>query len=184
MHDPINHRDILQFWFEETTPAQWFSKDDAFDATIRSRFGALHAQATAGELAHWRNFGVHGRLAEIIVMDQFSRNLYRNNARQFASDTVALVLAQEIVTSGFDQKLEPTERAFIYLPYMHSESRLIHEEALLLFTDLGLQQNLDFEYKHKAIIDRFGRYPHRNEVLGRVSTEEEIEFLKLPDSHF
>ena len=184
MHDPINHRDILQFWFEEATPQQWFSKDDAFDETIRTRFGAIHAQATAGELAHWRNFGAHGRLAEIIVLDQFSRNLYRDDARQFAMDTVALVLAQEIVTSGFDQKLEPTERAFIYLPYMHSESRLIHEEALLLFTDLGLPLNLDFELQHKTIIDRFGRYPHRNDVLGRVSTAEEIEFLKFEGSHF
>jgi len=184
MHDPINHRDILQFWFEEATPQQWFSKDDAFDETIRTRFGAIHAQAAAGELAAWRNFGAHGRLAEIIVLDQFSRNLYRDDARQFAMDTVALVLAQEIVTSGFDQKLEPTERAFIYLPYMHSESRLIHEEALLLFTDLGLPLNLDFELQHKTIIDRFGRYPHRNDVLGRVSTAEEIEFLKLEGSHF
>jgi len=184
MHDPTTHQDILQFWFEEATPAQWFSKDLAFDETIRTRFSAIHAQAVAGELADWRNFGSHGRLAEIIVLDQFSRNLYRDDARQFANDTVALVLAQELVTSGFDQKLAPAERAFTYLPYMHSESRLIHEEALLLFTDLGVELNLEFEKKHKAIIDRFGRYPHRNAVLGRVSTSEEIEFLKLPDSHF
>jgi len=184
MHDPITHQDILQFWFEETTPEQWFSKDLTFDETIRTRFAAIHAQAAAGELAHWRNFGVHGRLAEIIVLDQFSRNLYRDDARQFANDTVALVLAQELVTSGFDQKMTPEERAFAYLPYMHSESQLIHEEALLLFTDLGVPVNLEFEKKHKAIIDRFGRFPHRNAVLGRTSTEEELEFLKLPDSHF
>ena len=184
MHHSLTHQDVLQFWFKETTPAQWFSKDVVFDEMIRTRFATLHAQAAAGELAHWRNFAVHGRLAEIIVLDQFSRNLYRNDARQFASDTVALVLAQEIVSSGFDQKLEPAERAFTYLPYMHSESRLIHEEALLLFTDLGLPLNLDFEIKHKAIIDRFGRYPHRNEVLGRTSTNEELEFLKLADGGF
>jgi uncharacterized protein (DUF924 family) len=184
MPNPLKHQDVLLFWFDEATPAQWFSKDLVFDATIRTRFAALHAQAAAGELAHWRNFGTHGRLAEIIVLDQFSRNLYRDDARQFAADTVALVLAQELVTSGFDQKLEPTERVFTYLPYMHSESKLIHEEALLLFTDLGLPLNLDFEHKHKAIIDRFGRYPHRNEILGRVSTAEEIACLKLPDSHF
>jgi uncharacterized protein (DUF924 family) len=179
-----DYQDVISFWFEETKSKQWFGKDVLFDETIRMRFGDLHAKAVRGELAKWRRFGALGRLAEIIVLDQFSRNLYRDDPRQFAVDTVALVLAQEAVRGDFDQKLTRTQRAFLYLPYMHSESPQIHRKALRLYLALGLKQNLDFEYKHKAIIERFGRYPHRNEMLGRVSTEEEIEFLKLPNSHF
>jgi len=176
--------DILSFWFEESTPAQWFSKDLAFDAQIRMRYANVHAAAVAGELAAWRREGAAGRLAEIIVLDQFSRNLFRDDPRQFSADTIALVLAQEAITGGFDQALDPSQRVFLYLPYMHSESRLIHTEALKLYTALGLAQNLDYEIMHKAIIDRFGRYPHRNAVLGRVSTAEELEFLQQPNSHF
>lgn len=179
-----SYLDILKFWFEESTPVQWFTKDPAFDNTIRDRFGAVHTAALAGELAPWRQAGAPGRLAEIIVLDQFSRNLFRDDPRQFGADTVALVLAQEAIAGGFDQVLDPTQRVFLYLPYMHSESRVIHVEALKLYTDLGLAQNLDYEIMHKAIIDRFGRYPHRNAVLGRTSTAEEIEFLTQPNSHF
>jgi uncharacterized protein (DUF924 family) len=180
----ISAADVLHFWFEESTPAQWFGKDPVFDSTILARFDAVHAAALAGELAAWRHSGAEGRLAEIIVLDQFSRNMYRDDPRQFSADTVALILAQEAVAGGFDQQLSPTQRVFLYLPYMHSESRLIHEEALRLYTALGLAQNLDYELKHKAIIDRFGRYPHRNDVLGRISAPDEVEFLRQPDSHF
>ena len=155
-----------------------------FDETIRMHFADIHAKAIKGELSKWRRFGALGRLAEIIVLDQFSRNLYRDDPRQFAADTIALVLAQEAVRGDFDQKLTKEQRVFLYLPFMHSESAQIHKKALKLFSDLGLKQNLDFEEKHKAILDRFSRYPHRNDVLGRVSTVEEIDFLNLPDSHF
>ncbi len=179
-----SHLDILSFWFQESTPAQWFSKDLVFDALIRERFSTTHTAALAGELSTWRQVGATGRLAEIIVLDQFSRNLFRDDPRQFGADTIALVLAQEADAAGFDQALSPTERVFLYLPYMHSESRLIHTEALRLYTALGLAQNLDYEIMHKTIIDRFGRYPHRNAVLGRVSTPEELEFLTQPNSHF
>ncbi len=184
MSHTTTYQDVVYFWFKEMNPKQWFSKDLVFDETIRTRFSKLHAQATAGELSSWRRFGSLGRLAEIIVLDQFSRNLYRDDPRQFAADSVALVLAQEAISGGFDQELSQDHRSFLYLPFMHSESPQIHQEALRLYTTLGLEANLQFEQQHKVIIDRFGRYPHRNHVLGRLSTAEEIDFLQLPDSHF
>lgn len=118
------------------------------------------------------------------MLDQFSRNIYRDTPQAFENDAVALVLAQEAVAKGVDRQLAKVERSFLYMPYMHSESALIHEEALKLFTELGEPGNLDFERKHKAIIDRFGRYPHRNRILGRPSTPEELAFLRQPNSGF
>ena len=134
-------------------------------------------------MSAWRDTP-HGRLAEIIVLDQFSRNLFRNSAKAFAQDGMALVLAQEAVRSGADAALMPQERVFLYMPYMHSESAAIHQTAVELFTRNGISDNLDYELKHKAIIDRFGRYPHRNAVLGRTSTPGEIAFLQEPGSSF
>jgi len=125
-----------------------------------------------------------GRLAEIIVLDQFSRNIYRGTARAFAQDSLALALAQEAISQDLDKQLSPEQRSFLYMPFMHSESKLIHEFALKLFQRLGNQANLEYEIKHKIIIDRFGRYPHRNQILGRESTEEELSFLTQPDSSF
>lgn len=174
---------ILQFWFEEATPAQHFRKDAAFDAAIRARFSETHAAATRGELAAWRN-DADGRLAEIIVLDQFSRNLFRDDPRAFATDGIALVLAQEAIRAGVDRELPSSRRAFLYMPFMHSESPLIHVEAERLFAQPGLENNHAFELKHKAIIDRFGRYPHRNAVLGRASTAEEAAFLAGPGASF
>lgn len=175
--------DVLKFWFEESSPKQHFGKDPAFDEAIRLRFGDLHIQAAAGELWHWRDTP-EGRLAEIIVLDQFSRNLFRSDPRTFAQDAMALVLAQEAIRQGDDLKLTPHQRAFLYMPFMHSESRRIQEEAVRLFATIGREDNLRFAHAHKAIIDRFGRYPHRNEVLGRPSTEDEVAFLKTPGSSF
>jgi uncharacterized protein (DUF924 family) len=175
--------DILDFWFRDIDSALWWKKDDAFDELIRGRFGQTHAQATRGELAHWRVDG-HGRLAEIIVLDQFSRQLYRDSGQAFAYDLAALVLAQETIRLGQDQSLSTTEKSFLYLPFMHSESLAIHEQAVTLYDIKGLEFNLAFEFKHKAIIDRFGRYPHRNAVLARKSSAEELEFLQQPGSGF
>lgn len=174
---------ILQFWFEETAPRQWWRKDPAFDQLIRQRFADVHAQAARCELFHWRAQPA-GRLAEIILLDQFSRNLYRDRAEAFAHDALALALAQEAVAQGCDQPCSALQRSFFYMPYMHSESARIHQEALALFRANGLSDNLDFEIRHKAIIDRFGRYPHRNQALGRTSSAEEIAFLQQPGSHF
>lgn len=175
--------DILYFWFTEAGPEAWWKKSNAFDGLIKRRFGALQQKAAAGELADWRKTG-RGRLAEIIVLDQFSRNIFRDRADAFASDPMALALAQEAVARGVEASWQPSWKQFLYMPYMHSESAKIHNEAIILFSQPGLENNLDFECRHKAIIDHFGRYPHRNRVLGRKSTEEELEFLKKPGSSF
>jgi len=175
--------DVLQFWFAELAPRQWWVADRELDEEVRDRFASLHAEAAAGALWHWRE-QPSGRLAEIIVLDQFSRNLFRNTPQAFGCDGMALVLAQEAIRIGADQEFEAPEQAFFYMPYMHSESMAIHSQALKLFDQPGVEFNLEFEIKHKAIIDRFGRYPHRNTILNRASTPEELAFLEQPDSSF
>ena len=175
--------DVIGFWFKELTPRQWWVKSDDLDRQIALRFGALLVAAGRCELFGWRDCAA-GRLAEIIVLDQFSRNIHRDSAQAFAFDALALALAQEAVANHADRDLDPVQRAFLYMPYMHSESPVIHALALSLFGAPGMEKNLDFALRHKAIIDRFGRYPHRNAILGRVSTPEEIEFLKTPGSSF
>ncbi len=177
------HQAVLQFWFQETSPEQWWKVDAEFDRLIVERFSELHGRATRSELYEWRA-EPGGRLAEIIVLDQFSRNMFRGNSLAFAADTLALALAQEAVASKADLMLTPGERVFLYMPYMHSESRVIHQVAERLFKQNGPKNNYDFELRHKAIIDRFGRYPHRNAMLGRQSTEEETAFLAEPGSSF
>jgi len=176
------YEDVLTFWFEEISPESWWSTDPALDETIRVRYAALLQRAKHGELFQWRSTP-EGRLAEIIVLDQFSRNIYRNRREAFAQDPIALVLAQEAVAAHAHERLSPIRRTFMLMPYMHSESRLVHVEADALFREFA-PDNHDFELRHKAIVDRFGRYPHRNEVLGRVSTPEEIAFLREPGSSF
>ena len=177
------YEDVLKFWFEEIESAQWWKKDEKFDQLIIDRFSETHASAMRCELFEWRT-SAEGRLAEIIVLDQFSRNMFRDTPLAFASDPLALVLSQEAISIGADEVLTSTQRSFLYMPFMHSESLIIHEAAVQLFTKNGVQSNLDFEMKHKAIIEQFGRYPHRNEILGRESTAEELEFLKQPGSGF
>jgi len=125
-----------------------------------------------------------GRLAEVVVLDQFSRHVYRDTPRAFAQDAPALVLAQELVASGRDRRLPLAQRSFAYMPYMHSESALVHTQAVALFSQPGLEDSLRSALRHKAIIDRFGRYPHRSAVLGRSSTSEELAFLSEPGSSF
>lgn len=174
---------ILNFWFQELTPAQWWKKDPALDGHIRENYSHHHHQATQGELWEWR-ITAEGRLAEILILDQFSRHIYRDQPQAFSQDSMALVLAQEAVLLKADLALEPLKRSFLYLPFMHSESVKIHKIAVKLYTELGLKENLEFELLHKKIIAQFGRYPHRNEILGRTSTEEELAFLQQEDSRF
>lgn len=175
---------VLDFWFNEAGPDTWFVKSDDFDQTLTERFSDVVQQAAAAEFYSWRST-VQGRLAEIIVLDQLSRNIYRDTPAAFAQDQMALALAQEAVAMGAMQELkELNERRFILMPYMHSESTLIHQQAEQLFKQHTDEQTYGFEIRHKVIIDRFGRYPHRNEILGRKSTDEEIEFLKGPNSSF
>lgn len=180
---PESPEAVLEFWFREVRESAWWEKNPAFDLLLQRRFGELHAAARQGELWSWRR-NIHGRLAEVIVLDQFSRNLFRDSAAAFSCDAMALALAQEAVSSGNAGDLPPRQRSFLYMPFMHSESAAMHREALRLFSESGLEFNLDFEKRHKAIIDRFGRYPHRNAVLGRESTPEETEFLQTPGSSF
>ncbi len=177
------HSEVLSFWFQEIEAKLWFASDKNFDDLIGRRFLAIMQQAAAGELFSWRTTA-EGRLAEIIVLDQFSRNVYRNTPQAYSQDPIALVLAQEAVESGALNLLNPAQRSFLLLPYMHSESRKIHSVAEELFKEFAPAESYDFELRHKAIIDRFGRYPHRNEVLGRSSTLAELEFLAQPGSRF
>ena len=177
------YQEIIEFWFEEIEKSQWWVKDDAFDELIRRRFSEIHNKAIACELFSWRKTS-DGALAEIIVLDQFSRNMFRNSARSFAYDSLALALSQSAIERGLDSGLETEKRSFLYMPFMHSESLVIHSVAESLFTRLGVPASLEYEKRHRTIIEKFGRYPHRNKVLGRVSTAEEKEFLLLPGSRF
>ncbi len=175
--------DVLYFWFSELSPGQWWSVDEALDAQIEQRFGKTLCRAAAGEFYSWRSSAA-GRLAEIIVLDQFSRNIYRNTPRAFAQDGMALALAQEAVAQGCHLTLDPTRCSFMLMPYMHSESAAVHICAEALFREHAPGDNYQFELRHKHIIDRFGRYPHRNAILGRASTAAELEFLQQPGSSF
>lgn len=179
----MNYQQVLTFWFEEMGSSKWWIKDDDIDQLIADRFAELHIAAHHGELYEWRKTA-KGRLAEVIVLDQFSRNMFRDSACAFAFDSMALALSQEAVFRGADSELTAIERSFLYMPFMHSESLKIHEKALSLYTQNGIQSNLDFEIKHKKIIEKFGRYPHRNAILNRHSSDEEITFLKQPGSSF
>lgn len=171
------YQEILRFWFEEIEPSQWWSKDEQIDQIILERFSNIHAKAIRCELFEWRHIA-EGRLAEIIVLDQFSRNMFRESPLSFANDSLALALSQEAISFEADKELNSVQRSVLYLPFMHSESLEIHEVAMSLYQKNGVQSNLIYEVKHKKIIEKFGRYPHRNKILGRISTQEEIEFLK------
>lgn len=172
----MNPNAVLKFWFEEIKPEKWFKKDPRFDETLKIKFSDALKSAAKGELFSWRST-VQGRLAEIIVLDQFSRNIYRDHADAFKSDAMALTLSQEFAKLDLTS-LTPMMRCFGYMPHMHSESKLIQAESVRLFTELGIEDNLKFAIAHKKVIDQFGRFPHRNAVLGRPSTDRELEFLK------
>ena len=175
--------EILHFWFEELDPKDWWRKDDALDATIAARFMPVYAALREGVPASWLE-SPQGVLAAILVLDQFPRNMFRDEPQAFATDAQALALAKQAIAAGLDMRLEPERRAFIYVPFQHVEDRADQARSVELFTALGQKLNLDFAIRHKEIIDRFGRFPHRNAILGRASTDEEREFLKQPGSSF
>ena len=181
---------VLDYWFgvpRGKPRAEWFRKDEKFDAEIRSRFGEVHAAAARGELEAWRAER-ESMLALIVVLDQFSRNLYRNDARAFAQDAHALACAREALKRGDDARSLPVERQFLYLPFEHSEDAADQALCVQLMSQLEAFEETrgltEWAVKHQTIIDRFGRFPHRNAILGRASTPEEIEFLKQPGSGF
>lgn len=175
--------DVIRFWFVDHGSDDWFSSSAAFDAELAAAFADTHAAVAQGEAWPWRTTP-EGRLAEILVLDQFSRQLFRASARAFASDSMALALAQEAVAGGHDKALDPQKRMFLYMPYMHSESLVVHEEALRLFTDLDNENILKFEIAHADCLRRFGRYPRRNAALGRESTAEEKAYIADGDGMF
>ncbi|WP_420546802.1 DUF924 family protein [Curvivirga sp.] len=174
---------VITFWFEESTPQDWFTKSDIFDQKIRDNFSNLHTALMNEEHQDWRQTA-KGCLAEIIVLDQFSRNMFRNHPKAFASDEKARECLNHMLERGFDKELSVNERKFTYLPLEHSEDVKDQEKAIACYTELGDELALDYAQQHKVIIDRFGRFPHRNKILGRTSTEEEIEFLEQPGSSF
>ena len=175
--------EIVRFWFEELLPKDWFRKDEAVDGTIASRFGATYHELRSGVPASWLD-KPEDFLAAILVLDQFPRNMFREEARAFATDQPALALAKRAIAEGAAAKLSPNQRSFIYVPFQHSEDKADQARSVALFTVLGQPLGLDFALRHQAIIDRFGRFPHRNAVLGRASTEEEQAFLAEPGSSF
>lgn len=174
--------DILDFWFDQP-PARWWKKDPVFDQEIRDRFAALHGELVLGEHDDWLATP-RGRLAAIIVLDQFSRNMFRDTPGMFASDPRALEIARAGIARDDDRALSTVERGFFYMPLMHAEDRAAQDRCVELFAGLGNKGNHEFAVKHRAIIQRFGRFPHRNAILGRASTPEEVEFLSQPGSSF
>ena len=174
---------IIDFWFNAIESKHWFKKDDEFDLLLAAQFSQLHASAAKSELYTWRK-NAEGRLAEIIVLDQFSRNIHRDTVLAYASDPLALALAQEAVAQGSHFDLDVIKQSFLFMPYMHSESEAIHEVAVELFESTGLDKSIESALRHQTVIKEFGRYPHRNKILNRESSEEELAFLATPGSSF
>lgn len=169
--------DVIRFWFVDHGQDDWFGGKAEFDAALARALAETHQQVSRGEAWTWRRTA-EGRLAEIIVLDQFSRQLHRGSPEAFAQDKMALVLAQEAIAAGADQVMQPAWRSFFYMPFMHAESLLIQQEGMGLFAALGNAQQLDFMAGHRDCIARFGRFPFRNRALGRESTEAELAYMK------
>ena len=194
VNDSLSWRSVLGFWFGEPGGAEygrprenWFKTSPAFDEEIHRRFGELHVRALKGEPDTWSQ-APESALALLIVLDQFSRNLHRGTAQAFAADGKALALAQRMVAQQWDQAFLPVQRQFVYLPFEHAEDMATQNEAIRLFEQLREDSTseiaIDYAYRHRAVIERFGRFPHRNAILGRSSTDEELAFLKQPGSSF
>ncbi len=177
----MNHEEVLTFWFSDKS--RWWKKDPAFDEEIRQRFLEVLTAITHDECEDWKTTA-HGALAYVIVLDQFSRNMFRHSANMFANDERARSAANEAIENGFDRELNEDERSFLYMPFMHSEYLSDQERSVELFESLNALQSLDYAKQHRDIIRRFGRFPHRNALLGRRSSPEELTFLQQPGSSF
>lgn len=182
--------EVIDFWFGAPgalpygkSRAEWFKKSADFDALIRARFLPVYEAAAGGQLAHW-NESPLTLLALIVVLDQFPRNLFRESPRAFATDVMALTAARRMTALQWDARLNGVERQFVYLPFEHAEDIAVQRESMRLFASLGNADLLEWARKHAVIVERFGRFPHRNAVLGRASTAEEMEFLRQPGSGF
>lgn len=190
----MESQQVLNFWFGKPEDPDygkprksWFVKSDEFDRQIKSQFQGLYQQAAANELATWREKPL-SCLALIILLDQFPRNMFRNSPQAFATDVQAKTYAQEALKEKFDTQLLPIQRWFMYLPFEHSENLVDQEISIKLFASLqshlNSQNSIEYAYRHRDIIQRFGRFPHRNQILGRQSTPAELEFLQQPGSGF
>ena len=166
---------VVRYWFEELQPAAWFRKDEGVDAAIGERFTATYeplAQIRPEQLTTPLEC-----IAAVIVLDQFPRNMFRGTPRAFATDALALSISQHAIAAGLDRQLAQQQRLFLYMPFQHSEDRAVQARSIELFTQLGLAENLDYAHRHQDIVERFGRFPHRNAVLGRQSTTAELQFI-------
>lgn len=190
----LEFSETLDFWFGPPQAAQhgrprkeWFRKNADFDAEIRRRFGHVHQDALNGRLAAWEATP-HAALALVVVLDQFARNMFRDSPGAFAADAAALGVARRVVDKGFDRLLRPIERCFVYLPFEHAEDLSCQRRSLALFEGLRFAPdclgNIDYAYRHYDVILRFGRFPHRNAILGRESTAEESVYLRQPGAGF
>ena len=196
---------VFDFWFQpgpgqpaDAPRREWFQKDDAFDREISNRFGALIDQALSGGLLEWDAEGPQSQLARILLLDQFTRNVHRGTPLAFAGDALALQAAQALVDADEDPALPPLQRAFVYLPFEHAEDMAMQEQAVALYTRMeneerdvvseatlkGIAGMLDYAQRHREVIRRFGRFPHRNAILNRPSTAEEQAYLQQPGSGF
>lgn len=187
---PPDAQAVIDFWFgpRDEARADWFRADAAFDAQIRQRFATLIDAAVADGLRDWDR-SPDGALARVLLLDQFTRNVFRHTPRAFSGDALALAAATSLVTKGNDRSLPPLRRWFVYLPFEHAESRAAQAESMRLFTALAhehpaMADALEWARRHQVVVERFGRFPHRNAVLGRISTPEEEAFLREPGSRF
>ena len=180
----ITPDEVLAFWFAEGREKQWFEGSAAFDSLVRTALASAHEAAVAGHLDDWRD-SPRGCLALAILLDQYPRNVYRGSPRAFASDAAALAITRHALERGFDAELSQVERLFLYLPLEHSEELADQDHCVALTADLGENPEwLRYAEAHRDVVARFGRFPHRNEILGRESTPEEESFLEEPDSSF
>lgn len=175
--------DILDFWFSDAVEPFWFRKDAVFDEELRKKFLPVYQKAAAGELDNWKD-SAEGTLVLIIVLDQFSRNLFRDSAQAFATDEAARALTYHALEQDYDSALSDAQRVFCYMPLMHSESLADQEKSVELYSALGRESNNDYAIRHRDVITKFGRFPHRNAALGRINTEEEKTYLAQPDAGF
>lgn len=181
MMQAVSSDEIIEFWFSEPVSKLWFRSTPAFDNELRERFGEVYEQAAQGELADWQA-SAHGALALVILLDQIPLNIFRGQAQSFATEHQAREVAGSAIAHGFDQQLTDAQKAFMYMPYMHSEDLRDQDRSVELYSKAGLDSNLRFARHHRELIRRFGRFPHRNAILGRASTSEEIEYLNSSDA--
>ncbi len=178
-------QEILSFWFEETSPQQWFHKNETFDEEIRARFMVTYEMAKKDLCVEWTK-NADGVLALCLVLDQFPRNMFRESPKAFETDDKIKMIVIEALHKGFDMVLNPVKRRFMYMPFMHSESLNDQKRCVRSFETMKNDDPLSYEYavKHKDVIEKFNRFPHRNKFLGRESSEEELSYLSLPGAGF